>query len=147
MSSMLYNNIGTCALGVASTLNHLESLTISRAALIAPIIAHRSLLHYMARKTTHLQSIEQFIVRNPEYFTNFNNRFYDGLTVTVNAIQFLTEAKIITLEDGNIFPLKNLEYDKAMGERARKIFDASSNIAIIINNDLASLYSNLRIKL
>lgn len=147
MSGMLYNNIGTCALGIAFTMRHLDRLSVSRAALIAPIIAHRSLLHYMARKTTHLQSIEQFIVRNPEYFTNFNNRFYDGLAVTVNSIQFLTEAKLIHFENGNLFPLKNLDYDKAMGERARKIFDASLNIANITNNNLTSLYSNLRIKL
>lgn len=147
MSGKLYNNIGICALGIGFTLNHLKVLSLSRAILITPIIAHRALLQYMARKTTALLSVEQLIIRNPEYFVNFNSRFYDGLTVSVNAIQFLYEMRIIDFKEGNINLQELIEYDKAMGERARKIFDASPNIAKLVNSDLVTLYSNLRIKL
>ena len=147
MNGKLYNNLGICSLSIALTLQHVDRLSLSRALLIMPIIAHEELLQYMARKTTHFNSIEQLIVRKPECFLNFNARFYDGLTVSINAIQFLSELALIKVESGDMISIETLNYEKSMGERAQKIFNASSRIADFVGSDTANLYTNLRIEL
>ncbi|MBL6987041.1 MAG: hypothetical protein ISR72_08405 [Methylobacter sp.] len=147
MNGKLYNNLGICSLSIAFTLQQVDRLSLSRALLIMPIIAHEELLQYMARKSTNFNSIEQIIVRKPECFSNFNARFYDGLTVSLNAIQFLSELALIKLESGDIISIETLNYEKSMGERAKKIFNASSRIADFVGSDTANLYTNLRIEL
>ncbi|MGZ5472019.1 MAG: three component ABC system middle component [Nitrososphaeraceae archaeon] len=147
MNGKLYNNLGICSLSIAFTLQNVDFLSLSRVLLIMPIIAHEELLNYMARKTTDFKSIEQIIVRKPECFLNFNARFYDGLTISLNAIQFLSELALIKLENGNIISIESLNYEKSMGERAKKIFSASPRIAEFVGSDTANLYTNLRIEL
>lgn len=147
MNGKLYNNLGICSLSIAFTLQHVDRLSLSRAFLIMPIIAHEELLQYMAHKSTNFNSIEQIIVRKPECFSNFNARFYDGLTITLNAIQFLSEMDFIKLGDGEITSIEAIDYEKSMGKRAKKIFNASSRIADFVVSDTANLYTNLRIEL
>lgn len=147
MNGKLYNNIGICSLSIAFTLQHVDRLSLSRALLIMPIIAHEELLQYMARKSTSFNSIEQVIVRKPACFLNFNARFYDGLTVSLNAIQFLSEMALIKLEDGEIITTESIGYEESMGKRANKIFNASTRIASFVSSDIANLYTNLRIEL
>jgi hypothetical protein len=147
MNGKLYNNLGICSLSIAFALQHVDRLSLSRTLLIMPIIAHEELLQYLARKSTNFNSIEQVIVRKPECFLNFNARFYDGLTVSLNAIQFLSELALIKLESGDIISIETLNYEKSMGERAKKIFNASSHIADFVASDTANLYTNLRIEL
>jgi len=147
MNRKLYNNIGICSLSIAFTLQHVDRLSLPRALLIMPIIAHEELLQYMAHKATSFNSIEQIIVRKPEFFLNFNARFYDGLTVSLNAIQFLSEINLIRLESSEIISTEVISYEKSMGERARKIFNASARIANFVSSDTINLYTNLRIEL
>lgn len=147
MIGRLYNNFGVCSLGIAFTLQHLNSLSLSKSLLIMPIIAHKDLLQYLARKGSTVQSLEQIIVTHQRCFSNFNARFYDSLPASINAIQFLVEIGVIEIEDGELIVLENLDYETSMGKRAEKIFNASSNLAEIIKSDTADLYSNLRIQL
>jgi hypothetical protein len=147
MNGKLYNNLGICSLSIAFTLQRVDRLSLSRALLIMPIIAHEELLQYMARKSTNFNSIEQVIVRKPECFLNFNARFYDVLTVSMNAIQFLSEMTFIKLEGGEIISTEAINYEESMGARAKKIFNASSRIADFVSSDTANLYTNLRIEL
>jgi len=147
MNGKLYNNLGICSLSIAFTLQHVDCLSLSRALLIMPIIAHEELLQYMARKSTNFNSIEQVIVRKPECFSNFNARFYDGLTVSLNAIQFLSEMAFIKLEGREIISTEAINYEESMGKRAKKIFNASSHIADFVSSDTVNLYTNLRIEL
>lgn len=148
MNGRLYNNIGICSLAIAFTLQQVNKLTLSEILLIMPIITHEELLQYVAKKSSNFQSMEQLIVRKQECFSNFNARFYDGLVVSINAIQLLVEIEIIKLEAGMIFSLEYIQYENSMGKRAKKIFDAAPRIAsIIVNNNTKNLYTNLRIKL
>lgn len=147
MNRKLYNNLGICSLSIAFTLQHLDRLSLSRALLIMPIIAHEELLQYMAHKATNFNSIEQIIVRKPEYFLNFNARFYDGLTLSLNAIQFLSEMALIRLDSGEMISTEAINYERSMGDRAKKAFNASARIANFVSYDTINLYTNLRIEL
>lgn len=147
MNGKVYNNFGICSLSIAFTLQHLDSLSLPKALLIMPIISHGELLQYLSRKTTNFGSIEQIIVRRPEFFLNFNARFYDGLTVSMNAIQFLYEMDIIKFENHEIISIEAICYDALMGKRAKIISIASDRIAKFVNSDILNLYTNLRIEL
>jgi hypothetical protein len=147
MNGKLYNNLGICSLSIAFTLQHVNCLSLSQTVLIMPIIAHEELLKYMARKTTHFNSIEQLIVRKPEYFLNFNARFYDGITVSLNSIQFLYEMDLVNFEGGYVLSKEKIDFENSMGKRAEYIFKASNLIARFVSSNASNLYTNLRIEL
>lgn len=147
MIGQLYNNFGICSLGIAFTLRHLQTLSLSKSLLIMPLISHKDLLQYLARKTTNIQSLEQILVTQQVSFAKFNARFYDSLPVSINAIQFLAEIGIVEVVHGELIFVEDLDYAKSMGKRAKKIFSASPNIAKIVKSDTANLYTNLRIQL
>ena len=147
MIGRLYNNFGIGSLGIAFTLRYLAPLPLSKVLLVMPLISHKDLLQYLARKTTTIQSLEQLLVSHQKCFSNFNARFYDSMLTSINAIQFLVEIAMVDLVDGEIVSVKELDYDPAMGKRAQKIFDASQRIAELLKSDSAHLYTNLRIQL
>lgn len=147
MIGRLYNNFGICSLGMAFTLRHLTPLPLTKSLLVMPIISHKDLLQYLARKTTTIQSLEQILVSHQKCFSNFNARFYDSLPTSINAIQFLAEIAMVDLVEGEIVSVKELDYVPDMGKRAKKIFDASQRISEILKSDTSYLYTNLRIQL
>lgn len=147
MNGRLYNNLGICSLAILFVMQHLEKLSLSKVLLIMPLVTHTELVNYLARKTTNIQSIEQLIVKKSKCFSNFNSRYYDGIVVSINAIQLLVEIGMLELVNGELFIVETFDFEKSMGKRAKKIFDASSQIADLINSDPVNLYTNLRIQL
>lgn len=142
-----YNNIGMGTLAIASVMNHAKELPISKAMLILPFITHRALLSYLCRKTTKIRSIEKLIIERTVFFANFNRRFYDNLTLSINSIEFLNDIELISISNSMVKLKTTLEYDKSMGERLNKIYNSSENIAHILNENIENLYLNLRIQL
>lgn len=147
MIGKLYNNLGICSLGILATLQHTDYLPISKVLLIMPIIAHSGLTSYLARSTTKVMSVEQIIGKQPQYFSNFNDRFYDGMVATINSLQFLNEIAAIEWSDGHFSASEKIQYEKSMGARSKKIFDASVNISNFLKDDVAGLYTNLRVQI
>jgi len=147
MIGKLYNNIGICSLGIVATLQHADYLPISKILLIMPIIAHSGLTSYLARSTTKVMSVEQIIAKQPKYFSNFNDRFYDGIVASINSLQLLIEIAAIEWSDGHFSVPEKIHYEKSMGARTKKIFGASVNIYNLLKDDAANLYTNLRVQI
>lgn len=148
MISRLFNNVGIFSLAIVFTTQRQGgTLAITRALLVAPFISHRAMLSHLARKNLVDPSLEGLLIDRPEYFSNFNSRFYDGLTTSVNAIQFLVDVEIAEIASGALRINSPISYDRKMGERALKIERASSNIASLLTLPTSSLYSSLRIQL
>lgn len=147
MIGKLYNNIGICTLGIVATLQHIDYLPVSKILLIMPVIAHSGLTSYLARSTTKAMSIEQIIAKRPQYFSNFNDRFYDGMVATINSLQLLSEISAIEWSEGVFSVSEKIHYEKSMGSRSKKIFDASANISNLLKDDAANLYTNLRVQI
>lgn len=142
-----YNNFGVEALGIAFVLGHSVELPVSKTLLIAPIISHNGMLSHLANGNTNLQSFERYIIENISKFSNFNQRYYDSLIGSVNAVQLLSELHIVDV-DGEIIKLQaNISYSAEMGTRAKKILKASQNISKILQTPSEILYLNLRIEL
>lgn len=147
MIGKLYNNIGICSLGIIATLQHNDYLPVTKILLIMPIIAHSDLTSYLARSTTEVMSVEHIVSKRPQFFSNFNDRFYDGMVASINSLQLLTEITAIDWCDGNFSVSEKIYYEKTMGDRAKKIFDASANISNLLKDDVKNLYTNLRVQI
>ncbi|MGC1497058.1 MAG: hypothetical protein WA790_14705 [Sulfitobacter sp.] len=147
ISGRLFNNIGIEALSIAFVLNHEPTLSVSKAVLVSPIVAHNALLTHLARKTTKILSFEKYLIEHISNFSNFNRRYYDGLVNSMNSVQLLSELDVIEFIDGHLKLKHPIEYKNTMGKRAEKVSKAASNIAALLSESSEKLYLNLRIEL
>ena len=148
MTAALYNNIGIPALAIVFSLPHAknQSIPLSKAILLMPFVTNRELLSYLAHGAVKVKSLEKLIIERPEYFSNFNDCFYDTLITSVNAIQLLANIDITGCAGQNIYLKKSIRYHRAMGQRAKKICSAAPNLAMLLEDTPEKLYLNLRIK-
>ncbi|GGF49154.1 three component ABC system middle component [Echinicola rosea] len=142
-----YNNIGVGVTAIGAVLSNSDDLSIAKATLIMPLITHTESLYYLARTTTKVQSIEKLISEKTSFFSNFNARYYDALTLSFSSIQYLTEMGYARHDEGVLLKTKSLEYDTKMGTRAKKIFQASNNVSALLSGSDKNLFLNLRVQL
>lgn len=142
-----YNNIGIVSIGIEAVLTHSRQLSLSKLLLIQPFFSNQMLTQYLGRKTTKIKSIEKLIVEKTPLFSNFNRRYYDSLSLSFNSLQFLYDTEKITIESGVVYSNFDFVYNKKMGNRASKIFKASKNMSLILQDHPEKLYLNLRIEL
>lgn len=143
----IYNNIGIEAVAVCFVLQKINTLDLTKAILISPIVSHRDLLNYLSHGNVKIQSIEKLIIEKTSFFSNFNKRFYDGLCGSINALQFLHEIELAEIADKKISIKSEIKFSNEMGKRAEKIHKASENIAKILSEGAEKLYLNLRVEL
>lgn len=143
-----FNNIGIASIAIYAVLIHTSELTLAKTLLIPPIFSSSPLTQYLARKSSNVKSIEKLITEKTPLFSNFNKRFYDTLPLSINSIQFLIKANLVTLDKGIIrINSEEIIYTKEMGKRAEKIFKASENLSALLETTPEKLYLNLRIAL
>ena len=147
MNLRYYNNISIGVIALGAVLDQSDELSISKLFLIFPLISHQKLLQHLGRNTTKIKSIEKLIVEKTSYFSNFNKKYIDSLVLTVNALQYLNDTGYVNVIDGNIILIRPFKYDKKMGDRANKIFNASENVALLLRERPDKLYLNLRVEL
>ncbi|GAA3565813.1 three component ABC system middle component [Marinobacter xestospongiae] len=147
----LYNNIGVQALAILLVVQHAQILPLSKALLVSPIITHNEMLKYLSNGNVKIQGIEKLIIEKTRFFANFNNRFYDQLCSSINAIQLLHEIDAIALSEGALIKKGGSEplfiAGKEAGNRAFKIQKAVPNIAKMMESSAENLYLNLRVEL
>ncbi len=147
----LYNNIGIHALAILLVLQHVKTLSVSKALLIPPIVTHNEMLKYLSNGNVKVQGVEKLIIEKTGFFTNFNSRFYDQICGAINAIQFLHEVDAISVSKGELIvnsgsnPL--LINGNEAGGRAYKILKAVPNVAKILEASSENLYLNFRVEL
>ena len=142
-----YNNIGVGTIAIGAVLSISNELSVAKATLVLPFITHTESLNYLARKTTHVPSVEKLISEKTSFFSNFNSRYYDALTLSFSSIQYLTEMGYARLYEGALLKTNPLEYDSKMGARAKKIFQAANNVSSILKGSDKILFLNLRVQL
>jgi hypothetical protein len=142
-----YNNIGITSIAINSVLSLSEELSLSKALLIMPLFTSKTLTSHLSRKTTEIKSIEKLISEKTPLFSNFNKRYYDSLTNSLNAIQLLIDTNQIKLANGRLKKTESFRYEKAMGKRSGSIYTASQNVSKLLKENTEKLYLNLRIEL
>ncbi|SFI36782.1 three component ABC system middle component [Nitrosomonas sp. Nm34] len=144
---ILYNNIGIAALSIAFVVGRVSSMPLTKALLILPFITHKELLSYLSNGNVRIQGLEKLIIEKTTFFSNFNQRYYDNLCTSLNSIQLLNELEIAQIKNSILFIDHKFAYHKSMGRRTEKIYKASTNIALALNDDVEELYLSLRIEL
>lgn len=149
-SQEVYNNETIGALAIYSILKQLGSISLTKALLIIPFIAHKNTLDFLKSNNTNLRSLEEFIVKKPELFSNFNDRYYSFLTLSLNSIFLLCEMKSIVIYENTITlnSQNSLSITKEkFGERAVQINQGALKLSKILNVEEKNLYLQLRVQL
>jgi hypothetical protein len=142
-----YNNLGIYSLAISAVLEHKKEMTIAETLLVAPLVTHNELLNHLARKTTNIYSADDLLLSKTSFFSNFSYRFSDSLVTSLNAIQFLQDMNYISYKEGELKISELTPYHSDMGKRAKKIYQASKNIATFLTTPTEYLYLNLRVEL
>jgi hypothetical protein len=141
------NNLAFASLAMSIIIEKSQKLELTKSLLIMPFLAHKELLSYLANGKTQIRSLDKLIVDKLHCFSNFNKRYYDNLSTSINALQFLSEVDAVSIEGAYIVSKEEFEYVNSMGDRLRRAFKASDNISKILSEDASSLYLNLRIEI
>jgi hypothetical protein len=146
----LYNNEVICAISIYSILTHMKSINISKAILIFPMMSHKGTLDFLKSKNTQVRSLEEFIIKKPDYFSNYNERFFSFLTLSINSLILLLEMDLVSIDNSQVTinPDKRIDINKkVMGVRAFSIFEAAPKLSVILEDDEKNLYLQLRVQL
>ncbi|HDX9579644.1 TPA: hypothetical protein ROX88_003239 [Bacillus pseudomycoides] len=151
--SSLYNNEIIGAFSIFEVTRHLQTISCAKAMLILPLVSHDQTVSYLRRY--NVKSIEQLIVRKPEYFSNFNQRFTSLFTTSINSILILNTLNVITIKKGSLIEFNsNKESEifyqndkKILGTRAINIIKASDKLSELLDDSVENLYLQLRVKL
>ena len=141
------NNLAFVSLAMAIVIEKSGRLDLTKALLIMPFLAHKELLSYLANENTNIRSLDKLIVDKLNCFSNFNARYYDNLTASLNAIQFLSEIDAVSISGKYILSREEIHCMSSIGNRIKKVSKASCNLSKILSEDASSLYLNLRIEL
>lgn len=147
MRTETLNNVAFASLAIAFVAGKVEKMDLTKALLIMPILANKELTSYLANGRTKIKSLDKLIIDKLQCFSNFNKRYYDNLSTSINAIQFLSEMNVISVENSIISTKEKIDYASNMGTRLKLIYKASENIAELLSQETSNLYLNLRIEL
>lgn len=150
----LYNNEMLGAISLYYIIEKVTMLNSSKAMLVLPLVLHNDLISYINNSRTNAKSLEQLIVKKPEFFSNFNQRFYSLIDLSINSILILIKLDLVSINKSGQLALKS-SIDlllrgndiSLLGQRAKKIIQASSSIASLLNDSNENLYLQLRVKL
>ena len=147
MRTETLNNLAFSSLAISMVVEKSQELELTKALLIMPFIAHKELLSYLANGRTQIISLDKLIIDKLHCFSNFNNRYYDNMSTSINAIQFLSEMDMISIDNSSMISIKQVEHPNLVGDRLKKVSKASNNISKILSEDASGLYLNLRIEI
>lgn len=155
LESNLYNNEMIGIISIYSVVSKFSSMSCSKALLVLPFATHNKLISYLNDSRTIVKGLDQLIIKKPEFFSNFNQRFYSLIELSVNSILILIKLELLYIdEDGELKAKKQNEQMlfkdyklNTLGVRANKIIQSSSSISGLLSSDIQNLYLQLRVKL
>lgn len=142
----VFNNEGICAIGLMCVLERLGSLSLAKSLLVMPIIMHRPTIKFLKNGNVRPREAAALTAIRPDLILNFSERFYNGLPISLNAVQIVIAGGFASL-DSEIRFEKALQVDKSFGNRANDIVKAANNLAALLSSPVEELYLNLRVKL
>ncbi|SDT08198.1 hypothetical protein SAMN05444162_3032 [Paenibacillaceae bacterium GAS479] len=146
----LYNNEIISAIAIYSVLIHLKSISITKSLLIFPFLSHQGTLDFLKSNNTIIRSLEEFIIKKPDFFSNYNDRYYSFLLLSMNSLTLLREMNFINIENSQISINPDIKVDftkETFGIRAFNILQAAKKLSEILKDDDKNLYLQLRVRL
>lgn len=137
-------------ISILAVLKYSGSLEVTKCLLVEPILSYSVVTQKLKTENTHIESIEELILKEQIAFSDFNDRYYEYLVLSINAMMLFRHMKLITIENGIVTYINgafNLE-DSSLGNKAATRVKAAKKLATILTKGAASdLYLSLRIEL
>lgn len=137
-------------ISILAVLSQIDRLDITKCLLIEPILSYNTVLKKLKSDRTHLVSVEEMILKEKIAFSDFNDRYYEHLLMSVNAMMLFQHMQLLNIENG-IATLTNKRFDlgeKSLGTKAHARIKAAKKLAPILEKGSAKdLYLSLRIEL
>lgn len=137
-------------LAILAVIKHLGKLELSKCLLIDPLLSYKSINTYIKKANSKVRSIEELIVKQNIVFANFNQRYQEKLTLSINSILLMSQLSLLQIKDNYVvFTGDKFDFDeKSLGKRAQDIIAASANLSkILAKGEASDLYLSLRIEL
>lgn len=143
----ILNNEALGLIAINSVLNKKSRLDIAHSYIIIPLLFDKKIRNYLKRKNTAVLSAQEIVTAKSDYFIGFNDKFFDTLIVTTNAIAMGIELEILKLDNGYLIENKNNILDGVdFGNKIEDMRLASENVSVMLSDSPESLYSLLRIE-
>lgn len=137
-------------ISILAVLKYSGSIEVTKCLLIEPLLSYSTVTQKLQKKNTRFESIEELIIKEKVAFSDFNDRYYEYLVLSINAIMLFKHLKLIAIEKGMVTYTNesfNLE-DSSLGSKAAARVKAAKKLATILTKGAASdLYLSLRIEL
>lgn len=150
-SGYLYNNEAIACIAIGYFLKQHRMISMAKILLVLPFLLHEPTVRKLKNKS-YKRSLEEFILKNPDCFINFNARFFDFLPLTINSLTILGELGVTKIKREKIFynyrTLFSPEKSNLIGERAKSMIAAIDQLQELIHDqDVNSFYLQLKIEL
>ncbi|GGJ13053.1 three component ABC system middle component [Paenibacillus hunanensis] len=146
----IYNNEVFAALVIYNVIKKMNTIELTKALLIMPFISHKQTMKFLKNENTRINGIEEFIVKKPRFFLNFNDRYYSLLTVSLNSIMLLAELEVVSIENDWLLVNEMKPMDITLENCGERIFDvtkAIDKLSKLLNEKKENLYLQLRVEL
>lgn len=144
------NNEMSTAIAILSVLKNIPSLEITKVLLIDTLLSYKSVRMNLKKKNSNIRSIEELVIKNSLALSNFNQRFKERFTLSINAIFLLQQLKLVQI-DGNKIIFTGVTFDfnnKELGKFTSDLISSSDKLADILSKEeVSKLYLCLRIEL
>lgn len=137
-------------IAIISILKITKKLEITKCLLIEPLLSYKSIRDYLKNAKSKVRSIEELMVKQNIVFSNFNKRFQDKLSLSINSIMLMEQLRLIKIENNElVFTGDKFDFnEKSLGKAAQDVIATSSNLSEILTKEGASsLYLSLRVEL
>lgn len=139
-------------IGIMAVLKKAQKLQILEAALIYPFLTHQESLTALKNKNIKIESIEQFKIKYPKAFINFNKRFIVLTPTFINSLSMLVKMNLVKIKEDNIYLNEDgkefLIDKKTMGKAGVEFLKASENLTFLLKSDeVENIYMNLGVYL
>jgi len=144
----ILNNEALSLIAIQSVLSSLHRLNVANTYLIAPLLFDKKIRGYLKRRTTAVLSVQELVTVKSELFIGFNDKFFDSLVITTNAIAMGVELNLFKLDGNHLIEVEPFSINQEkIGSKGKDILCASPNVAVLLSEPSDSVYSLLRLEI
>lgn len=145
-----YNNELIGAIAIISILQHVKTLSYAKALLIYPMVSHKELLNFLKSENTIIRGLEELLAKKPNLFANFNERYFSLLSISIDSMCLLEQLGIAKMKNGVLLynESNNFDFESSdLGKRAHAIIKGSKKLSVILQEEVSTLYLQLRVEI
>lgn len=150
MTNTLKNNELVTGITILAVLRYTHRLNILKCLLIEPLLSYTEVLSALSRKNSSIKSVEDLIIKRSIAFSNFSERYFEKLILSINSIMLFQQMGLLDVKDNQVvYGGKKFNFsDPSLGKIVEKRIKAAEHLATILcKGEASDMYLGLRIRL